>query len=113
MCRLNSYWPKTATCSLRFWYESDDEPIPIVGHLMVVTDWNGKPVCIVEIDSVEECKFSDVSADFAYLEGEGDRSLEWWRKAHWDFFAQNFEELNIKPCEDMMLVLEKFHVVNQ
>jgi len=104
---------KTATCSLKYWYESDDESMPIVGHLMVVTDWNGKPVCIVEIESVEECKYSDVSADFAYLEGEGDRSLEWWRKAHWDFFAQECEELNMKPCEDMMLVLEQFHVVHQ
>ncbi|RWX52766.1 ASCH domain-containing protein [Photobacterium chitinilyticum] len=104
---------KTATCSLKYWYESDDEPMPTIGHLQVVTDWNGKPICIVEIDSVEECKYSDVSAEFAYLEGEGDRSLEWWRKAHWDFFAQECVELNIEPSEDMMLVLEQFHVVHQ
>jgi len=102
---------KTATCSLQYWYKSDDEPMPVIGHLLVVTDWNGKPICIVEIDSVEECKYSDVSADFAYMEGEGDRSLEWWRTAHWDFFAQECVELNIEPSEDMMLVLEQFHVV--
>ena len=56
---------KTATCSLKYWYESEDEPMPIIGRLMVVTDWDGKPICIVEIDSVKECKYSDVSADFA------------------------------------------------
>jgi len=39
--------------------------MPIIGRLMVVTDWDGKPICIVEIDSVKECKYSDVSADFA------------------------------------------------
>jgi uncharacterized protein YhfF len=103
---------KTATCSLKYWYESDDEPMPEIGHLQVVTDWNGIPVCIVEINSVEECKYYDVSADFAYLEGEGDRSLEWWRKAHWNFFAQECVELNLEPNEDMMLVLERFHVVH-
>ena len=104
---------KTATCSLKYWYESDDEPMPIIGHLMVVTNWDGTPICIVEINSVEECKYTDVSTEFAYLEGEGDRSLEWWRKAHWDFFAKECEELNIEPFDEMMLVLEKFRVVYQ
>ncbi|MGR5151226.1 ASCH domain-containing protein [Photobacterium swingsii] len=104
---------KTATCSLKHWYEFGDEPMPTVGHLQVVTDWNGKPICIIAIDSVDECKYSDVSAEFAYLEGEGDRSLEWWRKAHWDFFAQECVEFNIEPSEDMTLVLERFHVVYQ
>ena len=104
---------KTATCSLNHWYESGEEPMPIIDHLMIVTNWDGTPICIVEINSVEKCKYSDVSAEFAFLEGEGDRSLEWWRKAHWDFFAKECEELNIEPCEEMMLVLEKFRVVYQ
>jgi len=104
---------KTATCSLKYWYENDQEPMPQVNHLTVVTNWNGAPVCIIETDSVEESRYADVSADFAYLEGEGDRSLTWWRKAHWDFFALECEQLNITPSDDMMLVLEKFHVVYQ
>jgi len=104
---------KTATCSLKYWYENDQEPMPQVNHLTVVTNWNGAPVCIIETDSVEESRYADVSADFAYLEGEGDRSLTWWRKAHWDFFALECEQLNIMPSDDMMLVLEKFHVVYQ
>ena len=104
---------KTATCSMKYWYESDDEVMPSIGHLQVVTDWHGKPVCIIEVDSVDECQYCDVSADFAYLEGEGDRSLAWWRKAHWNFFAKECVELNIEPSEDMMLVLEQFHVVHQ
>ncbi|MEH6533932.1 MAG: ASCH domain-containing protein [Photobacterium frigidiphilum] len=104
---------KTATCSLNYWYESDEEPKPTVGHLLVVVDWNGKPICIVEIDSVEKCKYSEVTAEFAYAEGEDDRSLEWWRKAHWDFFAKECIELGIEPNENMVLVLERFHVVHQ
>lgn len=104
---------KTASCSLKYCYESEDESIPIIGHLFVVTNWDGKPICIIEIDSVEESKYSNVSADFAYMEGEGDRSLKWWRKAHWDFFAQECEKLDIEPSEDMILILERFHVVHQ
>ncbi|PSV98378.1 ASCH domain-containing protein [Photobacterium lipolyticum] len=104
---------KTATCSLKCCYDIEDEPLPSVGHLQVVTDWSGKPACIIEIESVEECKYSDVSAEFAYSEGEGDRSLKWWRNAHWDFFTTVCEELNIEPTESMVLVLERFHVVHQ
>ena len=76
-------------------------------------DWNRKPICIIEVDSVETCKYNEVTADFAYAEGEGDRSLEWWREAHWRFFSAECSELNIEPNEDMVLVLERFHVVYQ
>ena len=102
---------KTATCSLSHWYESGEEPMPTVGHLQVVVDWHGNPICIVEIDTVENCKYNEVTAEFAHAEGEGDQSLEWWRKAHWNFFARECTELGIKPNDDMMLVLERFHVV--
>lgn len=102
---------KTATCSLNFWYESGAEPLPTVGHLQVVVDWSGKPICIIEIDSVELCHYNKVTAKFAQAEGEGDRSLQWWREAHWRFFTAECLELNIEASEDMLLVLERFHVV--
>ncbi len=102
---------KTATCSLNIWYESGEEPMPTVGHLQVAVDWNGNPICIIEIDSIETCKYNEVTTEFAYAEGEGDRSLEWWRKAHWRFFSAVCTELKIQPHEEMVLVLERFHVV--
>lgn len=102
---------KTATCSMKHWYESDLEPMPMPGHLQVVTDWNGKPTSIIETTKVYECKFSEVSLEFAAAEGEGDKSLEWWRKSHWDFFSKECRELGIKPDQSMQLVLERFKVV--
>lgn len=102
---------KTATCSLSIFYDSGEEIMPTVGHLQVVVDWSGKPICIIEIDSVATCKYNEVTAAFAHAEGEGDRSLEWWRKAHWNFFTEECTELGIEPDENMQLVLEEFHVV--
>jgi uncharacterized protein YhfF len=102
---------KTATCSLEHWYSEKGETMPKIGHLQVVTKWSGEPVCIIEITSVETCKYNEVSADFAASEGEGDKSLSWWRKAHWQFFSKECEELNIAPSEEMLLVLERFKVV--
>ncbi|MFT5806744.1 MAG: hypothetical protein ACI9LG_001014 [Moritella dasanensis] len=104
---------KTATCSMKYWYEQEGEPLPAVGNLQVVTNWQGNPTSIIEICAVSECKFTDVSDDFAKAEGEGDRSLAWWREAHWSFFSAECAEVGIKPTEDMLLVLEHFKVVHQ
>ena len=102
---------KTATCSMKYWYESGLEFMPKENHLQVVTNWNGKPTSIIEIIDVSECKFSDVSPEFAIAEGEGNKSLEWWREAHWKFFSKECSDQGLEPSKDMMLVLEKFKVV--
>lgn len=102
---------KTATCSMKYWYESGGKPMPRKKDLHVVTDWNGNPTSVIEITEVSECEFSNVPPEFAVAEGEGDKSLEWWRRAHWDFFSRECAELGIKPSESMQLVLERFMVV--
>jgi uncharacterized protein YhfF len=102
---------KTASCNMRYWYESGLEPMPKVGTLQVVTDWSGNPTSIIETTEISESKFSEVTAEFAALEGEGDKSLDWWRKAHWNFFSAECQEQSIQPDNDMILVLEKFKVV--
>ncbi|WP_434362348.1 ASCH domain-containing protein [Parasalinivibrio latis] len=102
---------KTATCSMKYWYKEGGEKMPVVGHLQVITDYLGNPFCIIETTEVSECCFSDVTPEFAAAEGEGDLSLSWWRKAHWDFFSKECKAEGIEPTEDMVLVLEKFKVV--
>jgi len=102
---------KRATCSQAYVYTQNLEPMPQVGELLVVTKWDGEPVCIVEITSVCKCKFSEVTAEFASEEGEGDKTLEFWRRSHWDFFSNECRELGIEPDVDMILVLERFKVV--
>jgi uncharacterized protein YhfF len=82
MCRFNFYRPKDS--DLRSGYEADNGTMPVMGHLMADTVWHGKPVCVVELDSLGKCKYSDVSAEFSCLEGEGDPSLEGWRKECWE-----------------------------
>lgn len=102
---------KVATCSMKYWYESGGESMPQSGQLFVVTTWAGEPTSIIETISVTECKFCAVDEEFAKAEGEGDQSLEWWRKAHWDFFSEECKEIGIEPSKEMMLVQERFKVV--
>lgn len=102
---------KTASCSMARWYTHEGETMPEVGHLQVVTNWSGEPICIIEMTEVSQARYCDVSAEFAAAEGEGDKTLEWWREAHWRFFSKECAELKIEPSEEMLLVLERFKVV--
>ncbi len=102
---------KRATCSMDYWYSHEGEPIPAAGDLHVVTRWDGQPVCIIEVTEVSKCRYADVDEDFAAAEGEGDKSLGWWRQAHWEYFSRECAELGLIPREDILLILEQFKVV--
>ena len=102
---------KQATASLLWSYEADHEPLPEVGQLSVITNWEGEPKCIVEVTVVEIKPYNAVTAEFAFIEGEGDKSLEYWRRVHWEFFSKECEEIGKEPFEDMLVILEQFKVI--
>ena len=102
---------KTATCSAVWEYEAENEVIPKVGELSIVTDGNDNPLCIIETTEIEIKPFNQVDAQFAFDEGEGDRSLAYWRDAHWRFFSRALTAINRTPTETMPLVCERFRVI--
>jgi uncharacterized protein YhfF len=92
---------KTATCS------TEDEPnISKPGERWIVLDGRGNPRCVIETIEVSFRRYRDVDAAFASDEGEGDRSLAYWRSAH----RRYFERLG-RFSEDMMLMCERFRLV--
>ena len=102
---------KTATCSLYWEYEVGLEVLPEVGGLSIILDGRGGPLCLIETTSLETQPFNTVDAQFAYDEGEGDRSLDYWRKVHWRFFTRACAAINKQPAEDMPVVCERFKVL--
>lgn len=102
---------KTATCSLLWLYEAEDEPVPEAGDYSIITGWNGRPLCIIETTEVTIRPYNQVDAQFAYDEGEGDRSLATWRGAHWRAFSRELAAAGRAPTEDMPLVCERFRVL--
>ena len=103
---------KTSTCGAVWEYEQEGEAIPKVGDLSIILDGKGQPMCIIETTEVRIIPFNEVDAQFAYDEGEGDRSLESWRREHWKFFMQNAtEESQIN--ENMPLVCERIRLIWQ
>ena len=92
---------KTATCS------TEDEPnTSTPGEFWIVLDGSGTPRCVIETLEVTYCRFGEVDVVFAYEEGEGDRSLAYWREAHRSYFGRQG-----KFREDMMLMCERFRLV--
>ena len=101
---------KNATVSALRSYESEQKLIPQKGDLSIVLDGIGLPVCVIETSEVFVIPFNEVTESFAYEEGEGDRSLAYWRKAHQTFFGR---QIPVHDCFDdrMPLVCERFKVV--
>lgn len=96
---------KTATTSVY----NPNEDLPTVGMYAIVLDGNNQPVCVIQTKTVEVMPFKNVSAKHAYLEGEGDRSYESWRKVHEKFFTWECQEiLGRKFTDETEVVCETF-----
>lgn len=98
--------PKRATAG-RLADHTDDEPVPQPGEISVILDGEGVPVCVIRTTTVEIRRFGDVDEQFAWDEGEGERTLEWWRRAHEWFFDQQGTPID----DDTEMVLERFELV--
>lgn len=81
------------------------------GDLSIVTNWAGSPLCIIETETVEVVPFSEVSAEFATIEGEGDGSLSFWREAHRPYFTRECARAGRQFSENMLVACERFKVV--
>lgn len=102
---------KTATASLLWEYEQEGDELPQPGDYSVVLDGAGEPLCVIQTIEVNVRAFDEVDAGFACDEGEGDRSLAYWRRVHWDFFSATCQRIGRKPFEKMPVVLERFRLL--
>lgn len=102
---------KTATCSAYVFYEIEGEEMPKAGDYSVVLDADGNAVCIIKTTKVYLTTFDQVSQDHAFKEGEGDRSLEYWKCVHKEFFTEELKTIGRKFNEKMKLVCEEFETV--
>ena len=100
---------KRATSSAYDGYE-DDEEMPKVGELSVITDWDGNPRCVIKTTNIIILPYKDITFDLAKLEGEDD-SLDSWRKNHEHFFKEEGLELGYEFNENMKVIFEEFEVV--
>lgn len=99
--------PKRATAGLAAEYEADGEAYPEVGDLSVILDGDGIPLCVIRTTEVTVKPLGEVDDAFAWDEGEGDRTLTWWKQAHVGFFERQGFDID----DDSLMVLERFELV--
>jgi uncharacterized protein YhfF len=111
LANLVLHGPKRATAGLVSDFVGDADPAPVIGAHAIILDGQGDPVCVVRTSQVDIKPITEVDESFAWDEGEGDRTLQWWLNAHRAYFnrqargrGEEFDEA--EPC-----VLERFELV--
>ncbi len=105
---------KTATASLAKMNEIEPVNAPVEHGYSVVTDFAGDPMCIIQTTEIRIYLLTKSMPAFAFDEGEGDQSLDYWRSVHWDYFAREaaengfeFDETSIVCCERFQLLFPR------
>lgn len=102
---------KTATASALPVYEAEGSPIPCVGGYSIILDAGNEAVCIIKTVKVSIVPFCDVTGEQAYLEGEGDRTLAFWRRVHIPYFRAEMTGIGRVFDDTMPVVCEVFESV--
>ena len=89
----------------------DGDPLPAVGDIEIVVDHLNAPALITRVTRVSVVPYSEVTPEYAAIEGEGDGSLAYWRDAHWAFFSRECARIGRAPSEAMPVVCSVFEVL--
>lgn len=103
--------PKRATAGLVAAYAADGEPLPRIGSHWVACDGSGAPRVVIRTRELRVGPLSSVDAQFAWDEGEYDRSLESWLEGHRAYFRRECERIGIDFSESLEIAFERFDVV--
>ena len=102
---------KTATASAWIAYENEGAEVPKPGDYSVILYDNGSAAAVIRDSKVSLVPFDEVSAEHAYKEGEGSRSLAEWREVHKRAFAPDYQAAGREFDPHGSCVLEEFVLV--
>ncbi len=103
---------KRAGTGLLWSHEHEGDPLPNAGEIEIVIDHRGDPSIVTRILGVDIVPYSEVTAAYAAIEGEGDGSLTYWRAAHWAYFSRECRRIGREPSESMPVVCCVFEVLD-
>ena len=102
---------KRATTSLLRWYGPNGEHMPLSGELFLIVGGGCVPRAVAQVTRVDVKPFRAIDAEDAWDEGEGDRSLAYWRAAHREYFAAEGARAAFTFREDDEVVFCRFEVL--
>lgn len=103
--------PKRATASSYDEHVHEGSPLPEAGMFSIATDGAGLARAVLRTTEVRIGPLSSVDDEFAWDEGEGDRSRAWWLAAHEGYFRRFLPEIGLTFTDDMPTVFERFDVL--
>lgn len=111
LAALTAAGVKTATSSAYPLYALEGEPLPEEGAYSVILNAQEEAVCVIRTERVSLVPFDQVPQEHAYREGEGDRTLAYWREVHEPFFWGYLEAAGLPFTPETIVVCEEFRVV--
>jgi uncharacterized protein YhfF len=102
---------KRATASLARDYGEIREPTPKPGDFVMMLDGERRPRFISRTTEVTIKPLSEVDEAFAWDEGEGDHTRDWWLAAHRRYFGRQAGREGFEIDDEILTVFERFEVV--
>jgi uncharacterized protein YhfF len=102
---------KRATATSVWWFEKNNKPLPKIGDQYIITDWSGTAKAVIETTKIEQVPYNKITSEFAKIEGEGDKSLKYWKKVHKEYYSKEMKPFNEQFDEKMIIVCEHFKTV--
>lgn len=100
---------KRATTSLYKEYILEGEELPKVGDRSIILFDDDSEACLIENVEVIVTEFKNITEELAFIEGEGDKSLEYYRREH----IIIFKEIDSEFDDSSKVVFEIFKVIKK
>ncbi len=95
-----------------FW-DYPDGKIPFEGALCVLLDGSRQPRAIIETTKVKIMPFGSITPEMARAYGEGERTVEWWRRVMGEYYRASATRNGAVLTDDTPHIWEWFEVVRR
>lgn len=112
LLRLYLDGKKTAGSSLVQDFISSGDLLPRVGNYWILLDSRSRPRCLLRTVRTEINAFKRVPKRIARAEGEGDLSLNFWRRVHRKFYSPFLKKWGIESLDDAEVITEHFKLLH-
>lgn len=103
--------PKRATAALVAEFADGSEQLPRIGSHWIACDGRGVPRAVLRSVELRVGPVRSVDAQFAWDEGEDDRTRESWLAGHGRYWKRACARMGLDYSEDLEAVFERFVVV--
>lgn len=100
---------KRATTSLYKEYILEGKELPKVSDRSIILFDDDSEACLIENVEVIVTEFKNMTEELAFIEGEGDKSLEYYRREH----IRIFKEIDSGFNDSSKVVFEIFKVIER